>query len=92
MKEMEKERKRQEKEQALLARFGVDTLTNPKDIQSVKNIAGSLAGDSLFDLGQALGGANEKDYLQRIYSQNQVLIEQNFILIRQLDEIASKMK
>lgn len=37
-------------------------------------------------------GANEKDYLRRLYDLSKVLMEQNFILIRQLDEISSKLK
>ena len=92
LKELEKQRKQQEKEQALLERFGVDSLRNPKDIQSVKNIAASMAGSSFFEVGAALGGASEKDWLDRIYHQNKILMEQNFILIRQLDEISSKLK
>lgn len=92
MKELEKQRKQEEKTAAALARYGLDSLTNPKDIESVKKIISSQAGDGFFEFGQLLGGANEKDYLRQIYYQNQVLVEQNFILIRQLDEIASKMK
>lgn len=92
LKQLEKQRKQAEKEQALLDRYGVSGLKNQEDIESVKRIASSMAGDGFFDLGSALGGANEKDYLRRLYDLNKVLMEQNFILIRQLDEISSKLK
>ena len=92
LKELEKQRKEEEKIAAALARYGLDGLRNPQDIQSVRNIIAAQAGDGFFEFGQLLGGANEKDFLRQLYYQNKVLMEQNFILIRQLDEISSKLK
>lgn len=92
LKELEKQRKEEEKIAAALARYGLDGLRNPQDIQSVRNIIAAQAGDGFFEFGQLLGGANEKDFLRHLYYQNKVLMEQNFILIRQLDEISSKLK
>lgn len=51
-----------------------------------------MAGDGFFDFGTLLGGANEKDYLKHLYYLAKVQMEQNFIIIRQLDEINSKLK
>ncbi len=92
LKELEKQRKEEEKIATALARYGLDGLRNPQDIQSVRNIIAAQAGDGFFEFGQLLGGANEKDFLRQLYYQNKVLMEQNFILIRQLDEISSKLK
>lgn len=92
LKELEKQQKQAQKEHALLEKYGVENLHNPQDIESVKRIATSMAGDGFFDLGSALGGANEKDYLRRLYDLAKVQMEQNFILIRQLDELNSKLK
>ncbi len=92
LKELEKQRKEEEKIAAALARYGLDGLRNPQDVQSVRNIIAAQAGDGFFEFGQLLGGANEKDFLRQLYYQNKVLMEQNFILIRQLDEISSKLK
>ena len=92
LKELEKQRKEEEKIAAALARYGLDGLRNPRDVQSVRNIIAAQAGDGFFEFGQLLGGANEKDFLRQLYYQNKVLMEQNLILIRQLDEISSKLK
>ncbi len=92
LKELEKQRKEEEKIAAALARYGLDGLRNPQDVQSVRNIIAAQSGDGFFEFGQLLGGANEKDFLRQLYYQNKILMEQNFILIRQLDEISSKLK
>lgn len=81
----------EEKEKELLARYGLDGLTNPKDVESVKSIASNLVGAGLMDAGMKIGmGAKVEDQLQVMYQK--AIMEQNFIIIRKLCEISEKLK
>lgn len=84
----EKERIAAEKAQALLAKYGVDCLSDQKDINAVRNICNELAGTGLMTFGSTLGG-DEKGLLISQTHLQRAIIEQNFIIIRQLDKIAS---
>lgn len=79
--------KKEEKAQALLNKYGLQDLTDPRDIQAVKNIALNLMGNKLIELGTALSGSGadsaKLSYLNAI-------MEQNFIIIRQLDRLNKK--
>ena len=89
--EEEKEQKKQEKEQKLLAKYGLDQLTDQKDIESVRNIASELAGTGLMELGTTLSfGAKAEDLIQ--ISCQKAMVEQNFMIIRKLCEISEKLK
>ena len=76
--------KKEEKAQALLNRYGLQELTDPRDKQSVKNIALNLMGNKLIELGTALSG-NGADAAKLSYLN--AIMEQNFIIIRQLDRL-----
>lgn len=82
-----KEEKQARKEQEMLAKFGLEELSNPQDIASMKNIVKELAGTGLIETGVSLGGGTERDIqkLQMFYLR--AILEQNFIMIRQLDRI-----
>lgn len=87
-----KEEKAARKERELLEKYGLENLTDPQDIESVKKIVSELAGTGLMEAGITLGGGNEKDILKtQLYYQRSIL-EQNFILIRQLDRISSLLE
>lgn len=87
-----KEEKVARKEREILEKYGLENLTDPQDIESVKKIVSELAGTGLMEAGITLGGGNEKDILKiQLYYQRAIL-EQNFILIRQLDRISSLLE
>ena len=71
----------------MLAKYGLNTLTNQTDIDSVRKIVGELVGTGMMEAGMKLSmSAKTEDQLQVQYQR--VLMEQNFIIIRQLDRLA----
>lgn len=78
------------KENKLLARYGVDSLRNPQDIASVRKIAEEMVGSGLMEAGMKLSLA--KPEVQLPVSYQRAIMEQNFIIIRQLDELLSVLK
>ena len=83
------EEKKEQKAQALLAKYGLQDLSDPRDIQAVQNIATNLMGNKLIELGAALQG-NGADSAKMSYLN--AIMEQNFIMIRQLDRIAKALE
>lgn len=77
-----------EKDQAALRKFGLENLENPEDIASVKNIVTELAGTGLMELGITFGAGNDRDIQKNMMYYQRAIVEQNFIMIRQLDRIA----
>lgn len=82
----EKIAEQNQKEFEMLERFGLTGLENPKDIQSVRKIVAELAGTGLMEMGVRLG-ASEKAALQVQMVYQRAMLEQNFIIIRQLDQL-----
>ena len=80
--------KQAEKDQAALRKFGLESLENPEDIVSVKNIVTELAGTGLMELGITFGAGNDRDIQKNMMYYQRAIVEQNFIMIRQLDRIA----
>ena len=74
------------KELELLERYGVSGLTDPDDLASVKKIAQELVGSGLMEAGLKFSMA--KAEIQLPISYQRAIMEQNFIIIRQLDRIA----
>lgn len=87
-----KEEKEARKEREVLEKYGLQALKNPEDIESVKKIVSELSGTGLMELGITLGGGNEKDILKNQLYYQRALLEQNFIMIRQLDRIAALLE
>lgn len=83
------EEKKAEKVEALLNRYGLQELSDQRDLDSVRNIATNLMGNKLIELGAALQG-NGADAAKLSYMN--AIMEQNFIMIRQLDRIAKKLE
>lgn len=79
-----KEEKQDRKAQELLDRFGLADLNNPEDLATVKKIAQEMTGNSLIEFGTALQG-NGPDNAKISYLR--ALLEQNWIIIRQLDRL-----
>ena len=80
-----KEDKKTAKVEALLEKYGLQELKDPRDVESVRAIASSLMGNKLIELGTALSG-NGDDAAKMSYLS--AIVEQNWIIIRLLDKIA----
>lgn len=83
------EEKREQKIQALMQKYGLEDLSDPRDKQAVQNIATNLMGNKLIELGATLQG-NGADAAKMSYLN--AIMEQNFIMIRQLDRIAKSLE
>ena len=91
----EKQAKQAAKDKAALEKFGLDfenysleEIRN-RNISSSKEIASSLAGSKLYSFGSLLSGnSNETFALELARAQ----VEQNFILMRQNEEIIRLLK
>lgn len=90
-KEAERAAKEEAKVQKMLAQYGLQELSDPEDINSVRNIVSELAGTGLMELGATLGGGNNGDLLRIQMYYQRAILEQNFIMIRQLDRISKKL-
>lgn len=83
-----KEDKQKRKENELLDRYGLSNVDS-KDIQSIKNIINDLAGNGLIKAGMAFSFAKAEEQAKVSYLS--ALVEQNWIIIRQLDRISKKL-
>ena len=74
-----------------LSRYGLEDLADDRDRSAVYQIARNLYGTGLMDAGVKMQlFAKPTDKMQVIYQR--ALIEQNWIIIRQLDKIASLLE
>ena len=71
-----------------LERYGLQELSDPQDVASVRKIAQELTGTGLMETGMALSMGSAADQVKVSYLR--ALVEQNFIIIRQLDRITKK--
>lgn len=88
----EKAAKAAEKEQKLLEKYNLTALSDPEDIESVRKIVSELVGTGISEVGLALSGGNEKEYMRLQMNFQRAIVEQNFIIIRQLDKIAKSLE
>ena len=83
---LSKEEKQARKEAEMLARYGLDSIQDPADKESVRKIVSELAGSSVMEAGLKLSMAKAEAQLPITFQH--CLMEQNWIIIRQLDRIA----
>lgn len=83
-----KEEKAARKEYELLEKYGL-TGIDPKDIEQIKSITTALAGNKLIETGTIFSGKAE-DVAKLTYLR--ALVEQNWIIIRQLDRISKTLE
>jgi len=76
--------KKEQKAQELLNKYGLQELTDPRDLEAVTQISYDLAGSKLIQIGTALQG-NATDSAKLTYLS--AIMQQNFIMIRQLDRL-----
>lgn len=84
-----KDAKREQKTREILERYGLQGLSDPKDQQAVYNLAYEMSGSALESVGLFLQG-NSVDS-SKLYAMR-ALMEQNFIIIRQLDRITKLLE
>lgn len=86
----EKDLEKAEKERKLLEKYGIPELSNPDDVESIRKISSELAGTGMMEMGMKISMAKAEFMLPISYQR--VLIEQNFVLMRQLDRIEQLLK
>lgn len=84
-----KEEKQDRKAQELLSRFGLEELKDERDLATVRTIANEMAGNSMIEIGTALKG-NAVDSAKMSYLR--AILEQNWIIIRQLDRMNATLE
>lgn len=82
-----KEDKKLAKMQQIASKYHLEDI-NPKDLEAIKNINYELMGTGLMEFGTLLTGKSE-DNVKIAYLNT--LIQQNWVIIRQLDEISKKL-
>lgn len=83
-----KEDKKAKKVEELMEKYGLQELSDPRDIKAVETIANKLASSNLINIGTAMVGGLPQDVGKM--SLLQAIVEQNWIIIRQLDKLNSK--
>ena len=87
------EEKKEQKIQAVLAKYNLEDLSDERDKETILKIAQSMVGVGLIAAGADIGlGTNEKAMIQAQMHYQKVIMEQNFIMIRQLDRIAKALE
>ena len=81
--------KKAQKAQALLEKYGLQELSDARDLDNVRAISSSLMGNKLIELGTALSGSGEDSAKMSYLS---ALVEQNWIIIRQLDKLNKSLE
>lgn len=84
-----KDVKREQKTRQILEKYGLQGLSDPKDQQAVYNLAYEMSGSALESVGLLLQG-NSADSAK--LDALRALMEQNFIMIRQLDRITKLLE
>ena len=85
----EKMEKRDEKKAAkVYPKFGLEDVS-AKYADAVGEIAASLSGNVMGEVGTAIAGGKTEDIVKMTYLK--ALTQQNWILIRQMDEISKKL-
>lgn len=86
-----KEEKKEEKIAAKLERFGLNELSDPDSREMVKKVLDGLAGTAAMETGLTISLSGKTEDVLPVYYQR-AIIEQNWIMIKQLDQISLLMK
>ena len=87
-KEEKKAQKEQEEMKKFMSKYQLDDISE-KDLVVLKRIANDLAGNGFFKAGMALSMA--KPHEQATVTYLSALVEQNWMLIRQISDLNSKL-
>ncbi|MGP1540861.1 hypothetical protein [Peptostreptococcus stomatis] len=83
-----KEEKKQQEIEKFMERYQLDEISD-QDLVIIKKIATDLMGNNLLKAGMALSFAKAEEQAKVTYLS--ALVEQNWIMIRQLSNISSKL-
>lgn len=83
-----KEEKKQQEIEKFMERYQLDEIS-AQDLVIIKKIATDLMGNNLLKAGMALSFAKAEEQAKVTYLS--ALVEQNWIMIRQLSNISSKL-
>ncbi len=86
----QKQQDQEEKELRMLQKYGLENLANQADRESVRKIVNELIGTGMSETGLKLSLPKPEDALPVYYQR--AILEQNFIMIRQLDRIAALLE
>lgn len=84
-----KEEKQARKNQELIEKYGLENV-NEKDLESIRRIINDLMGSELIKTGTALSFGKPEEVAKLSYLS--ALVEQNWIIIRQLEQLNNKFK
>ena len=79
------------KAQEILAKYGLEDV-DPQYAAAVKQISLELMGTGLMNAGATFGGGTERDILKVQMYYQKAIIDQNWIIIRQLDQLCKLME
>lgn len=85
-----KEDKAARKEQELLEKYGLENISR-ENVDSVKKIINELVGTGMMETGLKLSMSGKTEDVLPVYYQRAIL-EQNWIIIRQLDRITKLLE
>lgn len=83
-----KEEKKERKIREMMSKYDLDNLSS-EYYSNVRNIYYGLMGTGMMEFGASLSGMKSEDSLKISYLN--ALIEQNWIIIKQLDSISKKL-
>ena len=89
-KEAEKAKQKEEMINAKLSHYGIQDLIDSGDIDCAKNVLDELKGTGLMELGTMLTFNGDASKVEMEYQK--AMIEQNFIIIRQLARISNQLE
>lgn len=89
-KDLEKQAKEKEKIEKFLNYYNLDDI-DERDRANILDMARQDSALSLLDTGTFLSG-DEKDFLQQIAYQQQLIRDQNFLMIKQLDRLNKNLE
>ena len=75
---------KKDKGQELMEKYGLENMKDPKDLEAVRKIAGEVAGSGAIGFGLSIQGKAEEMAKINLL---RAIVEQNFIIIRQLDKL-----
>ncbi len=84
-----KEEKAEIETNKILEKYGLNEIA-PEDLETIKRITNDLAGNGLMKAGMALSFAKVEEQAKVGYLS--ALVEQNWIIIRQLDRLNKKLE
>lgn len=84
-----KEEKQARQVAEMLQKYGMDELSDERDINAVKQIATEMYGSNVAEFGMLLSAKAEDTWK---ISYLRTLIEQNWIIIRQLDRLNKNLE